>query len=108
MALIYRLYIVIVLHQRVALNDLRSVILQKNQVNAEIRITRLPDSAKPFAKAKLYKRAVLGPLSFEIGNVVELEDEDDASELPLLGLVQCIFEGEEASEFDIQVLCQGA
>lgn len=69
-------------------------------------ITGLAESAKPFANAKLYRRAVLGPLSFEVGDVVELEDDDESSDLPLLGLVQCIFEGEEPSDLDIQVTQQ--
>lgn len=79
------------------------MLLQKIQAKAEALITGLPKSSKPFADAKLYKRAVLGPLSFEVGDVVELEDDDESSELPLLGLVQCIFEGEETSDIDIQV-----
>lgn len=78
-------------------------LVQKMQAKADALITGQPDSNKPFSGAKLYKRAVLGPLLFGVGDVVELEDDDESSELPLLGLVQCIFEGEEASDVDIQV-----
>lgn len=66
-------------------------------------MTELPDSARPFEGAKLFRSVNLGPLSFQIGDIVELEDDDESSELPLLGLVQCIFEGGDSSDIEIQV-----
>jgi hypothetical protein len=57
----------------------------------------------PYDGAKLYRSASMGRLSFRVGDVVELHDDDEECDLPLLGLVQCIFQGCQSSEPEIQV-----
>jgi hypothetical protein len=56
----------------------------------------------PSSGAKLFRSATAGGVSFSIGDVVELEDDDDEVSLPLLGIVQTIFQSKAGADPEIQ------
>jgi hypothetical protein len=82
--------------------------VQKRAVSTQSPLT-VPAKSKPHDKAKMFKAASVGSVTFAVGDVLELEDDEESGDeeedkMPLLGLVQCIFSGPDASDVDIQVL----
>lgn len=67
------------------------------------RIANVPAAELPYKDAQTFRRAKNGDIAFAVGDVVELEDDDGACELPLLGLVQCIYHDGDVAHTDVQV-----
>ena len=79
----------------------QSKAIKLSKLIADVEPADLPsDGAQCFAAA-----SSIGPLAIALGDVVELEDDDEDADEPLLGLVQCIWqeEGTAAAKADLQV-----
>jgi hypothetical protein len=77
--------------------------MQRNTVKVSDPIAPQSPEDLPCSGAKLYGSATAGAVSFMIGDVVELEDDEDEAPLPLLGLVQTIFQNKNGNDPEILV-----
>ena len=79
--------------------------VQSKAIKLSKRIADVAPADLPSDGAQCFAAASIGPLAVALGDVVELEDDDEDADEPLLGLVQCIWqeEGTAAAKADLQV-----
>ena len=80
-------------------------VVQSKAIKLSKPIADVAPADLPSEGAQCFAAASIGPLAIALGDVVELEDDDEDADEPLLGLVQCIWqeEGAAAAKADLQV-----